>query len=276
VVPEWKDEAEKKALAAQMHMNKWFADKKAKGGYKPGEEWAELNRLTGGAALSGFGGLMERTRFGAPAAPEKEPEQAPPKVKFDVEVPANTKVTHFAFPGDAYKDSNSQARIGAWTSAEDAANAKAGDFTGATLLQDGDFALSRDMEASARAAGVKPGEPVLVSVNGQWVHGRWWDRTSDKLSGRVDFYSPTGEHPLNGKPVDGFLKIKPLPPEKLKGDDWDKIRLDFLELNQSLPEASKRAALQWLAQTWARVRVPTGLPEAPGASSKINGALFDE
>lgn len=270
VDPAKRDAAEKKALAAQMHMAQWFADKKAKGGYKPGEEWAELDRITDGAALSGFGGMLQRSRFGSPV-PAANPDPAPARApRYDVTFDQGTRTTHFAFPGDAYKDSNSQTRIGAFTTADDAAKAKSGDFSGSTLLQEGDFAASRDVEAKLISQGMPPGSPLLLNVGGQWVAGRLWDRTSDKLSGRVDFYSPTGEHPLNGKPVEGALKIHLPEPAILAKDDWEEVRMAFLDLNEKLPEDAKRPALGWLAKVWARQR-PVEKNE-----KKLGGGLFDD
>jgi hypothetical protein len=76
-----------------------------------------------------------------------------------------------------------------------------------SLKENYSFALSPDKEAEFRAAGVRPGDEVsLTLADGRTVAGRWDDRTSTKLTGRIDFYSPSGVSPLRDARVVGFAK----------------------------------------------------------------------
>ena len=58
------------------------------------------------------------------------------------------------------------------------------------------MAVSPDVEAQMRSTGIKPGDWVTVSTtDGRTLTKRWDDRTSSRLSGRVDFYTPVGRSP---------------------------------------------------------------------------------
>lgn len=67
------------------------------------------------------------------------------------------------------------------------------------------MAVSPDVEAKLNAQGINIGSPVSVKLdNGQIVQRVWDDRTSPKLSGRVDLYSPSGPSPHRDAKVIGI------------------------------------------------------------------------
>ncbi len=120
------------------------------------------------------------------------------------------KVTSYGYASDPYGD---DASLGL------------GEFkkpTGAfgdNALTESSFAASPDIEEKLKAAGVKPGDPVTLTLsNGRTVTRTWDDRTAQDadvasgkikgvtkpLRGRFDFYSPTGEHEDEGAAVIGI------------------------------------------------------------------------
>lgn len=93
------------------------------------------------------------------------------------------KITKYGYekPGQADYDSNSARGIGA-------ADNK--------LTPGESVALSPDLEKST---GAKIGDKVVVTLsNGDKMVKRFDDRTSKRLKGRVDIYSPDGNQPLDG------------------------------------------------------------------------------
>ncbi len=116
------------------------------------------------------------------------------------------RVTSYGYPDDATPDSNSAAGIGAWVSEDEQARIRAGEIT-PNRLRPGDLAVSRDIEAEFRRAGVSPGDTVTIRLDdGTELAGRWMDRTAESydgrtLTGRFDIYSPDGANPLDGKQV---------------------------------------------------------------------------
>lgn len=93
------------------------------------------------------------------------------------------KITKYGYeqPGQADYDSNSARGIGA-------ADNK--------LTPGESVALSPDLEKST---GAKIGDKVVVTLsNGEKMVKRFDDRTSKRLKGRVDIYSPDGNQPLDG------------------------------------------------------------------------------
>jgi hypothetical protein len=96
------------------------------------------------------------------------------------------KITKYGYekPGQADYDSNSARGIGA-------ADNK--------LTPGESVALSPDLE---KATGAKIGDKVVVTLsNGEKMVKRFDDRTSKRLKGRVDIYSPDGNQPLDGVKV---------------------------------------------------------------------------
>jgi hypothetical protein len=93
------------------------------------------------------------------------------------------KITKYGYekPGDADYDSNSARGIGAADN---------------QLTPGESIALSPDLEKST---GAKIGDKVVVTLsNGDKMVKRFDDRTSKRLKGRVDIYSPDGNQPLDG------------------------------------------------------------------------------
>jgi hypothetical protein len=106
-------------------------------------------------------------------------------------------VTTYGYKGDTTPDRNSANGIGAWDN----------------KLSLNSLAVSRDIEAQFRAAGIKPkGKVFLVLVNGTSTQRTWDDRTAKAykgkpLVGRFDFYCPSGKNPLEGL---GVLSFSPM------------------------------------------------------------------
>ena len=93
------------------------------------------------------------------------------------------KITKYGYekPGQADYDSNSARGIGAADN---------------QLVPGESVALSPDLEKST---GAKIGDKVVVTLsNGDKMVKRFDDRTSKRLKGRVDIYSPDGNQPLDG------------------------------------------------------------------------------
>jgi hypothetical protein len=103
--------------------------------------------------------------------------------KKDEPVSPAGKITKYGYekPGDADYDSNSARGIGAADN---------------QLTPGESVALSPDLEKST---GAKIGDKVVVTLaNGEKMVKRFDDRTSKRLKGRVDIYSPDGNQPLDG------------------------------------------------------------------------------
>jgi hypothetical protein len=109
----------------------------------------------------------------------------PPQASNDTGESAG-KITKYGYekPGEKDYDSNSARGIGA-------ADNK--------LTPGESVALSPDLEKST---GAKIGDKVVVTLsNGEKMVKRFDDRTSKRLKGRVDIYSPDGNQPLDGVKV---------------------------------------------------------------------------
>jgi len=126
---------------------------------------------------------------------------------------AGDRITSYGYKTDSTPDSNSAAGIGAWVSADEAAQIKAGKDT-PNKLRAGDFAVSPDKKAQLRESGFKPGDLITLKLaNGETHTGRWMDRTAASyqgrnLTGRFDVYSPDGPSPLNHTRVTGWMAGK--------------------------------------------------------------------
>ena len=134
-----------------------------------------------------------------------KPTPTPPPAKEAIDrakaMKPEGKVTSYNFKGDAYSDSNSRARIGAWDN----------------KLNENSLAISPDIESKFKAAGIGKGDPVeLTLADGSTVIRNWDDRTmQDKqaiskfgkpLTGRFDFHSPGGKQKNDGMAVLSFRK----------------------------------------------------------------------
>ncbi|MES2920088.1 MAG: hypothetical protein V4819_00980 [Verrucomicrobiota bacterium] len=126
--------------------------------------------------------------------------------------PADGRVTSYGYASDTTPDANSSAGIGAWVGDDEAARIRAGENT-PNKLRAGDIAVSRDIEAGFRSAGISPGDVVTMRLDdGTEISGRWMDRTAEEfegkaLTGRFDIYSPAGVNPLDGRAVVGFSHL---------------------------------------------------------------------
>jgi hypothetical protein len=103
--------------------------------------------------------------------------------KKDEPVSPAGKITKYGYekPGEKDYDSNSARGIGAADN---------------QLTPGESVALSPDLEKST---GAKIGDKVVVTLsNGEKMVKRFDDRTSKRLKGRVDIYSPDGNQPLDG------------------------------------------------------------------------------
>lgn len=100
-------------------------------------------------------------------------------------------ITTYGYKGDTTPDRNSANGIGAWDN----------------KLSETSMAVSRDIEAKFRAAGIKPRSKVsLLLDNGQILVKTWDDRTAKSyrgkpLIGRFDFYCSSGKNPCEGRKV---------------------------------------------------------------------------
>jgi hypothetical protein len=106
-------------------------------------------------------------------------------------------VTTYGYAGDTTPDRNSANGIGAWDN----------------HLRETSIAVSRDIEAQFRAAGILPMSKVkLLLDNGKTVEKTWDDRTAKTykgkpLIGRFDFYCPSGRNPHEGQGIVNFSRV---------------------------------------------------------------------
>lgn len=145
---------------------------------------------------------------GVPAKPDKtsgppDPDEVlrtAPKGASATSKPVG-KVTSYNFPGDPYSDTNSRNLIGAWNN----------------RLTESSLAISPDIEKKFKAAGIKQGDSVeLTLANGTRVVRNWDDRTMQDeqairkfgkpLRGRFDFHQPGGKYENDGVAVVSFRK----------------------------------------------------------------------
>ena len=110
-------------------------------------------------------------------------------------IPISGRITSYGYPGDSTPDSNSEAMEGAWDN---------------TLVDGLSLAVSRDIEAAFRAAGIAPRAFVTLQFSdGTAVKLRWDDRTAASyngrpLTGRFDIYGEYSPSRMVDKIVTGF------------------------------------------------------------------------
>jgi hypothetical protein len=162
----------------------------------------KIKELGGKADSLQFRQLRYQARPGT--AIDGSPGVLPPK-ETSMNIPKGTRITSYGYPGDTTPDSNSKVGIGAWVSDAEAERIKAGENT-PNRLREGDIAVSPDVERQLVAAGIQPKQEITVRfADGSTHTGRWMDRTSPSLRGRVDLYSPGGPSSLNDTPVVGIV-----------------------------------------------------------------------
>lgn len=128
---------------------------------------------------------------------------------YDIVPLQDTRITSYGYDNDPNYDSNSAAGIGAFVPLPEQQKIKAGQDS-AYKLRDGDVAVSPDIEALLRKQGIKPFDEIMIyGENGGTRRVRWTDRTSPKLSGRVDFYTPKGTPQDDGGRIKGFSLVAP-------------------------------------------------------------------
>ena len=102
------------------------------------------------------------------------------------------RITSYGYKGDSTPDTNSEHAIGAWDN----------------HLQSGlSLAVSPDIEQQFKHLGVAKQTLVdIILKNGIVLTLRWDDRTSSKLSGRFDLFSPGGLSRYDGLSVIGIRR----------------------------------------------------------------------
>jgi len=193
---------QEKAAMQQRDDDRWNADNTRqtalmKWQMQPDDQTPVYEQLPDGTAAVGVKGSKSGTRFF---------NFLPPKAAtpYDTKPLTGARITSYGYSNDPTPDSNSRAGIGAFVPEAEQAKIKAGQPS-PYRLRDGDIAVSPDIEAQFRKAGINPGdELVLHGEGGASRRVRWMDRTSPKLQGRVDFYSPNGAPTDDGGAVTGF------------------------------------------------------------------------
>ena len=103
-------------------------------------------------------------------------------------------ITTYGYPKDTTPDKNSANGIGSWDN----------------KLTETSMAVSRDIEAKFREAGITPMSKVaLLLADGTQVTKTWDDRTAKSykgrpLLGRFDFYCPSGKNKFEGLQILAF------------------------------------------------------------------------
>lgn len=182
-------------------LNQWFRSETLRNKGVPPDEMAVKKKL---------GGMINGALQGGAARPGG--------VISSQATSANNRITSYGYASDEWADSNSAVGIGAWVPDDEAAKIRRGEES-PFKLKENDFAVSPDVEAKLRKAGVKPGDTVKMKLaDGTFVTGRWMDRTANDqqaqalglppLRGRWDLYSPSGKSNKDGVSVIGFETSK--------------------------------------------------------------------
>lgn len=179
--------------------------------------WRRLNPEKGNDPAEARKKLMELVPDGYKAGAYESARQLLGKPQAN----AAGTVTSYGYANDETPDRNSRAGIGAFVPDAEIAKIKRGEPSD-YKLRTGDLAVSPDVEAEFRRAGVKPMDKVLVKMADGSVHrARWMDVTATDddvksgrirgvtvpLRGRFDLYSPHEKHSLDGEKVVGWQKL---------------------------------------------------------------------
>lgn len=151
------------------------------------------------------------------------------------------------------------------------------------------LAISPDVEAAFKAAGIGKGDPVQLKLsNGQVITRTWDDRTAqdeDVLSGRIkgvtkplrgrfDLYSPGGQHEFDGVAVTGFAPVgkgsagasliqsfdRPPVAETVSGPSAPQMSMARQLAGPERPLSVAESLMQAFQQADAVSRAQTGLP----------------
>ena len=102
-------------------------------------------------------------------------------------------ITSYGYPNDECYDWNSAHGIGAWSN---------------KLQGYKSMAVSPDIQQAFRSAGIDPlGGVEIQCANGDVLSLAWDDKTSSRLTGRFDIYSPRARAAHEGQTVTRFRRI---------------------------------------------------------------------
>jgi hypothetical protein len=228
---------------------------------QPDNQTPLYEQMPDGTTAVGVKGTKSGTRF-FNFLPQKPDPMAPLKTK--------GQVTSYGYPGDTTTETNSLAGIGAWVSGDDAAKIKAGQDSPFKLMP-GDLAVSPDVEAQFRKAGIQPGDDVsVIREDGSEFLTRWMDRTSGALTGRYDFYSPGGPLKDNGAPIVGVRKMgserNPYLQKKPASTASNRVQTATVKL----PDGGEQLVERGADGSWKPVQV-----QGEGAQSGQNPTLWE-
>jgi hypothetical protein len=154
------------------------------------------------AGLSwGSSSLMDGLQDADEPLPPVQPASGQPAQDF-LPAPQGSRVTSYNWKGDPYTDSNSRKWIGSFGK-----------------INENGMAISPDVERQFKAAGIKPKDPVELTLSDGTTVVRIWDNRTMQdrqairkfgkpLTGRFDFHHPTGNspHEKDGVQVVSFRK----------------------------------------------------------------------
>jgi hypothetical protein len=152
-------------------------------------------------------------QLGAPPGAEGDTGPDGPDGSDFLPAPESSRITSYAYRNDETPDTNSSNGIGAWVPDDEQKKIERGEDS-PYKLKEGDLAVSRDVEARMRRAGIRPGDDVELQLkDGSSVLTRWMDRTAatydgKTVTGRFDFYraGQRTKHQNEAAPVVGFRR----------------------------------------------------------------------